>query len=115
MNHNPKVCIYDAVSACKFIIEFTAEISFEQYVDDAKTRFAVERQFETLGEALNRVRKLTPELLVSISDWQEVISFRNIIIHAYDKLNDGIVFDTAKNDVPRLFKELSSILEELSR
>ena len=114
MNHNPKVCVYDAVSACKFIVEFTTDISFEEYLRDAKARFAVERQFEILGESLNRVRRLAPELLVGISDWQEVISFRNIIIHAYDKLNDGIVFDTAKNDVPRLLEELSGLLETLA-
>jgi len=114
MNHSPKVCIYDAVSAGKFIIEFTADLSFEEYLHDAKTRFAVERQFEIIGESLNRVRKLAPELLVCISDWQEVVSFRNIIIHAYDKLNDGIVFDTAKNDVPRLIEELSGLLETLA-
>jgi uncharacterized protein with HEPN domain len=112
MNHNPEVCIYDAVSACGFIIEFTADISFEAYLDDARTRFAVERQFEILGESLNRLKKLAPDLLDNIHDWKEVISFRNIIIHGYDNLNDGIVFDTAKNDVPRLFKELSDLLEK---
>lgn len=115
MNHNPKVCLYDALSACKYIVEFTSNISYEFYLGDAKTRFAVERQFEILGEALNRVRKLAPDLLDKITDWQEVISFRNIVIHAYDKLNDGIVFDAAINDVPCLHDELESILEELNK
>lgn len=113
MNHNPKVCLFDALSACKYIIDFTSSISYEDYLNDAKTRFAVERQFEILGEAINRVKKLSPDLLDKITDWQEVIAFRNIVIHAYDKLNDGIVFDAAINDIPTLHDELENILKDL--
>jgi uncharacterized protein with HEPN domain len=113
MNHNPKVCLFDALSACKYIIDFTTNISYEDYLGDAKTRFAVERQFEILGEALNRVKKLSPDLLDRVTDWQEVIAFRNIVIHAYDKLNDGIVFDAAINDIPPLQIELENILKDL--
>ncbi|GAB4283589.1 MAG: hypothetical protein Kow0029_29830 [Candidatus Rifleibacteriota bacterium] len=113
MNHNAKVCFYDALSACKYIIEFTSDISYERYSGDAKTRFAVERQFEILGEALNRIRKISPDLLESLSDWQDIIAFRNIVIHAYDKLNDGIVFDTAINDIPGLKNGLEAVLASL--
>ncbi len=114
MNHSPKVCLFDAITACKYIIEFTSEISYQDYLKDAKTRFAVERQFEILGEALNRVKKLSPRLLDKITDWQDVISFRNIVAHAYDKLNDGIVFDTAANDIPGLCIELENLLESIA-
>jgi uncharacterized protein with HEPN domain len=74
----------------------------------------VERQFEILGEALNRIKKLSPELLNDVTDWQDIILFRNIVIHAYDRLNDGIVFDSAINDVPRLAEELKAILNILT-
>lgn len=114
MNHNPKVCFFDALTACEYIIEFTAEISFEQYLGDHRTRFAVERQFEILGEALNRIKKLDPDLLNHVTDWQDIILFRNIVIHAYDRLNDGIVFDSAINDVPKLAEELRTAMNSFS-
>lgn len=53
------------------------------------------------------------DLLDKITDWQEVIAFRNIVIHPYDKLNDGIVFDAAINDAPCLQNELENILRDL--
>ncbi len=113
MNHNPKVCFYDALSACKFIIEFTSGISYDEYAGDAKTRFAVERQFEILGESLNRINKISPDLLEKLPDWQEIIAFRNIVAHAYDKIDSGIVFDAALNDIPSLCKALEAILASL--
>ncbi len=115
MNHDPKVYLFDALSACKYIIEFTSDISYEDYLKDAKTRFAVERQFEILGEALNRVKRLSPEMLNKITDWQDVIAFRNIVAHAYDKLNDGIVFDTSVNDIPDLCRDLEELLDSIAK
>jgi len=55
MTHNPKVYLHDAVSACELIEQFTDGITLAEYLKDLKTISAVERQFEILGEALNRI------------------------------------------------------------
>lgn len=77
-----------------------------EYQEDLKTKSAVERQFEILGEALNRLKKLAPELLNEISDWQSIIAFRNVIAHAYDVIDDEVVFLVIKKQIPTLLKEL---------
>ena len=106
MTHNPKVCLHDAVSACELIEQFTDGITLAEYLKDLKTKSAVERQFEILGEALNRIKKLDPELLNDISDCQRIIAFRNVIAHAYDAIDDEVVFLVIKKQIPALLADL---------
>nr|VFJ77554.1 MAG: Protein of unknown function DUF86 [Candidatus Kentron sp. FW] len=59
MRHDANICIRDAIDACELILAFTADYSLQQYQADPRTKAAVEREFEIIGEALNS--RLTPE------------------------------------------------------
>ena len=110
MRHDPLVCIEDAVKACELIVQFTKNIKFSGYSADLKTQSAVERQFEIIGEALNRVKKLDVNLLDSIDNWREIIGFRNVIAHGYDVVEDEIVWDSVEKDIPLLLHQLQQLL-----
>ncbi|MDD3149069.1 MAG: DUF86 domain-containing protein [Candidatus Riflebacteria bacterium] len=112
MTHDPRVCLHDAISSCRLICQFTDGMNLAEYQEDLKTKSAVERQFEILGEALNRLKKLAPELLNEISDWQNIIAFRNVIAHAYDVIDDEVVFLVIKRQIPTLLKELEKRSDE---
>lgn len=72
-------------------------------------RSAVERQFEIIGEALNRLKKVDPGTLARISDYQRIIGFRNVLAHGYDVISDEIVWDVVENKLPRLGQEIEEI------
>lgn len=112
MTHNIKACLHDAVSACQLILKFSEGISLQEYQENLMIKSAVERQFEILGEALNRIKKLEPDFLSEISDWQRIIAFRNVIAHAYDSIDDEIVFLVIQKQIPTLLEEAS---EKLTR
>nr|VFJ65155.1 MAG: Uncharacterized conserved protein, contains HEPN domain [Candidatus Kentron sp. FM] len=88
MQHDADICIHDAINACELILEFTAGYSLQQYQADLRTKAAVEREFEIIGEALNRVHKIDSHKLESITDWRQIIQFRNVIAHGYDIVED---------------------------
>ena len=46
--------IHDCIEACRAIQSFTKGVSLDDYSRNLMLRSAVERQFEILGEALNR-------------------------------------------------------------
>ncbi len=110
MLHDPQVCFEDALNAVNLIIEFVRNKDFSEYISDKKTQSAVERQFEIIGEAFNRVSKIDENLLLSISNWKDIIGFRNVIIHGYDMVSDQIIWDTIQNNLPELQKQLQTLL-----
>jgi len=74
-------------------------------------RAAVERKFEIIREALNRICGSDPALLGGISDYQRIISFRNIIAHGYDVVDVEIVWDAVRNYLPVLIRQVEQLLE----
>ena len=111
MQHDPLVCIEDAVTACELIIEFTKTMEEAEFYVDLKTKAAVEREFEIVGEALNRIKKINADILSEVDNWREIIGFRNVIAHGYDVVEDEIVWDSVNRDIPLLLKQLKKIVE----
>jgi len=110
MSHDPFVCIEDAVTACELILQFTLDMGENEYSADLKTQSAVERQFEIIGEALNRIKKIDSSLLDRVDNWREIIGFRNVIAHGYDVVEDEIVWNSVKEDIPVLLDQLQRII-----
>ena len=107
---NPDINVYiqDMKDAVKKIAEKTEILSLAAFEDDDILQLAVERLFEILGEAANRIPKEHQEKYPNIP-WSKIIGMRNIIIHCYDKVDAEQLFLTIQNDVPSLKKELEKI------
>ena len=73
--------LYDIQQACQKIQNFTRECSLADYEANEMLRSAVERQLEVVGEALNRLLRMKPDLEASISQARRVIGLRNRLIH----------------------------------
>ena len=52
---------------------------------------AIERKFEIIGKALNRIKRKNPDDLKAISEWPAIIDFRNVLAHAYDNIESSLV------------------------
>jgi uncharacterized protein with HEPN domain len=77
--------------AIELIEEFIVDDKdFTLYDQDRKTQSAVERQLAIIGEALNQFKKLEPE--VKIENDKQIISFRNRLVHAYDSLDNSMIW-----------------------
>ena len=110
MQPDSRKYLFDAQQAAAGIMMFTAGKSREDYESDLMLRLAVERQFEIIGEALTRLRKVDPELLASISEYQGIIGFRNVLIHGYDSINNDISWSIVQEKLPVLRTELEELL-----
>jgi len=99
--------IREAVAAIK---TFIAGKSFNDYASDELLRSGVERKFEIIGEALNRIQKDSPAILSRIRDYRDIISFRNILAHGYDSIEDQIVWEILEEDMDRLQEDVNAII-----
>ncbi|MCC5789616.1 MAG: DUF86 domain-containing protein [Opitutales bacterium] len=109
MNDESVKHFYDAWSAAKAILSFTRDKSFTDYCEDDLLSSAIERKFEIIGEALNRIRKANPKDLQLLSDWPAIIGFRNILAHAYDHVEDSVVWGIVTTQLPDFIQELENI------
>ncbi|MCW4470139.1 DUF86 domain-containing protein [Flavobacterium sp. MFBS3-15] len=102
--------LFDILHAIEMIEDFLAETpSFVQYCNDLKTKSAVERQLGIIGEAVNKFEKENTGKALSYS--REIINFRNRLIHAYDSVDDSVVWAIKTNHLPLLKEEVQSRLE----
>lgn len=106
--------LFDIQQACELLRQFTAGRSFDNYKADALLRSAVERQFEIIGEALNQVLRVAPDLASDISDNQRIIAFRNRLIHGYAAIADDVVWGVLEKNLPRLRAEVDALLKDAS-
>lgn len=81
MHPDPRVLLADADRAAGDIVSFTEDMHLETYMGDARTQAAVERKFEIVSEALNRLHGSSPEIAERIPALREIIDFRNLLIH----------------------------------
>lgn len=84
--------------------------NFEEYKQNKTKRRAVERELEIVGEAMNRLLKINP--LIQLSYTRIAVDLRNRIIHAYDNINDTIIWKIVVKDIPVLEVEVSTLLEQ---
>lgn len=88
---------------------FTSDLEFPDYQQDAKTKLAVERSLEIIGEALSRIKKEDPIVLEEIQEHRSIISFRNILAHAYDNIEDKIVWGVITSDLDKLEADIRKL------
>jgi uncharacterized protein with HEPN domain len=102
--------LWDARQAADRIARITAGRAFEDYLSDEVLRWAVERQFIVIGEALAALRRIEPTVTTSISDLARIIAFRNVLIHGYADVDDRLVWGVIERDLDTLLSSLSRLL-----
>ncbi len=100
--------VEDILDSAHKIIEYTQDISFEQFSNDSKTIDAVIRNFEIIGEAANRL----PQDFMgthNFIDWHRIIGFRNRIVHDYFGIDYSIVWQIKETFLSVLIEQLKQI------
>jgi len=110
MQLESKKILEDVRSAAAHILDFTSDRTFDDYINDEMLQSAVERQFEIIGEALKRLSKIDADTVSKISRFQRIISFRNILIHGYDIVDNAVVWDVIQQDLPELHNEVKALI-----
>ena len=102
----------DIIKSIDEIFEFLPEKrDFFEYQKDLKTKKAVERNIEIIGEAISRIVK-HKESDFQINNAQKIIGTRNRIAHEYDSISDEVIWTIIIRELPELKKEIQSIVEK---
>ena len=111
MTEKSRKYLSDILMAVELIEEFTVGINeYSLYDADRKTQSAVERQLAIIGEALNQFRKLEPQ--IKIENDKQIVAFRNRLVHAYDSLDNSIVWAILNRHLNPLKVEVRKLADE---
>jgi uncharacterized protein with HEPN domain len=102
--------LWDARTAIDEILQFTANKTFDDYLADRMLQVAVEREFQIIGEAFVGLRRLDPTLAAGIPDLPRIIAFRNVVVHAYSAIDDGLVWQIIVTKLPDLRAHVERLL-----
>ena len=96
---------------CSEIMMFTADLTYEAFIEDRRNFRSVERGLIVIGEA---VRRLSPEFRERHQHirWRSIVGMRNFLVHDYDDVTVSEVWRVAIVDVPILSKQVNRILAE---
>lgn len=103
--------LFDILNAIKEIDSFFSDSpkEFSTYLNDLRTRRAIERNIEIIGEALSRIVIHDP--YIKISNVRNIIDTRNRIIHGYDSVSNEIMWSIIIYHIPVLNTEVLKLLE----
>ena len=109
MEKDIKVWLVDIQNAISELLDFLPEKKvFSEFQRDTKTKRAIERNIEIIGEAMNRILGHNPE--INITAARKIVDTRNRIAHGYDSVSDEIIWSIVIRDIPILKKEVDDLL-----
>ncbi len=101
----------DILDAFEKVTQFIANMTFEEFVHDDKTAFAVVRALEIVGEATKRIPQPIREHEPTIP-WRAMAGMRDKLSHDYIGVNLAVVWKTATEDLPALEPTIRQLLVE---
>ena len=108
-NRTPVLLVEYIIDSGNKIIDYTNELSFDDFIIDSKTVDAVIRNFEIIGEAANRLPEDFKEKYSTI-DWHRIRGFRNRIVHDYFGIDYAIVWEIKNLFLPDLIIKLKALI-----
>ena len=108
---NPKIFLEDILESIERIEKYTGNRTLKEFLDDYEKQDAIIKRLEIIGEAVksisNDVKKKYPKI-----PWRDMAGMRDILIHEYFGVNIERIWDTAKNDIPKIKKQIAELLEK---
>lgn len=93
------------------------DLTKEQFLVDGKTQRAVIESVIVIGESANSIMRLDPTIELSNPEsWQhlkDVYEMRIVLTHEYFRVDAAVVWDTIKNDLPKLEALIASLSDKI--
>jgi uncharacterized protein with HEPN domain len=109
MSRDWRLSLDDVRTSAERVQRYIQGLNVEQFVQDEKTFDAVIRNLEIIGEAIKNIPQAKREHCPDV-DWRGLMGLRDIISHKYFGLDEGILWDVARNEVPLLLQCVADLM-----
>lgn len=99
----------DILESAKMAVNYLLNVSLEEFLGNYLIQDAVIRRIEIIGEASARVSQESKKKYSHLP-WKGMKGMRNLLIHEYDDINLDEVWNTVKNELPGLIKQIEELI-----
>ncbi|HRK29178.1 MAG TPA: DUF86 domain-containing protein [Chitinophagales bacterium] len=111
MDNKVNAWLEDILRSIDEIYDFLPEKKdFFEFQKDLKTKKAVERNIEIIGEAVSRITNYSKSN-IEIQNARQIIGTRNRIAHEYDNVSDEVIWTIIIRELPKLRTEIIRLRE----
>lgn len=101
--------LFDMLQAAETVLRYVAGKTREDFEQDDRTRHAVERNLEIIGEAARRLNKEFRDQHTEF-EWRAIMATRHILAHDYDEVDNDIVWRITTHHIPPLILQLKALI-----
>jgi uncharacterized protein with HEPN domain len=108
---SPSLLLFDILQAIEKIETFCRDISFDQLMADERTKDAILRNIQVIGEA----SKNLPESLIARHpevDWSGLAGVRDIVTHRYFRVDWNLTWISIREELPVLKDQIRNLMEK---
>lgn len=109
-----QVYLMDILEAARLAVSYVEGVDADRFFTDTLLQDSVIRRIEIMGEAARRISAQMKAAYPGIP-WQEMAGMRNLMIHEYDNVDLGIVWESVRNDIPVLIAQIGPLLDRDAR
>lgn len=113
MEREPAAFPWDVQFACRNVLDFVRDATYERFANDLLLRSAIERQLQKMGEALAQLARTDRELAAQVPEHRQIIALRNVLVHGYATLDQHVVWRVVGGDVPALLAAVESLMARM--
>ncbi len=107
---NNLLLLNDIMDPIAAIYEYLSDLDEDAFYNDRKTKDAVVRNFEIIGEASRQVTQEYKSAYAEI-EWREIADLRNKIIHEYFGIDYVLLWEIIQLDLPALKQKILRLIE----
>jgi len=111
MSRDYRLYLDDIHASTTKILQYTQDVNFDSFTNDAKTFDAVVLNLQIIGEAVKNIPDSVKAKYPQV-DWRRIAGLRDVIAHGYFGLNEDLLWDIVQNRVPQLAEQIQEILAQ---
>lgn len=114
MKRDARLYLDDIAEAIQRIEEYSQHPDYNSFKKDRKSIDAIVRNFEIIGEAVNKISSALRNKYPDIP-WTEMMGMRNKLIHEYFGVDTEILWKTIKENIPPLKLQVRKMAQDLEQ
>lgn len=109
-----RIRLLHILEAIAEIEQYLYQADFDDFLAHSMMRFACVKQLEIIGEASGQISDGTKIIFPEIA-WNKMKGMRNVLVHEYFGIDNKVVWEIIKSDLPELKQQLALLLQSLEK